>query len=194
MNYMYGFKTECSVKMSDEIFQQCSDTFGYLPIGHVIGKKVLVVHGGLFGSDDVTLDMIQKADRTGQPPESGPLNDILWADPMDQPGRAPSPRGVTQMFGADVTESFLKREGLELLIRSHQLVNEGYLVQHDGKCITVFSAPNYIGRSNNLAAICFVSFDQNGELLPLKFETFTAQEIPTKFTPMKYTPYAAYFQ
>ena len=30
-----------------------------------------------------------------------------------------------------------------MLIRSHEVKEEGYLVEHDGKCITVFSAPNY---------------------------------------------------
>ncbi len=30
-----------------------------------------------------------------------------------------------------------------LVIRSHEVKDEGYLVEHHGKCITVFSAPNY---------------------------------------------------
>ena len=31
----------------------------------------------------------------------------------------------------------------DLLIRSHEVKQDGYEVAHNGKCITVFSAPNY---------------------------------------------------
>ena len=45
-------------------------------------------------------------------------------------------------FGPDVTAAFLEQNGLDLLIRSHEVKEEGYVVEHGGKCITVFSAPN----------------------------------------------------
>ena len=31
----------------------------------------------------------------------------------------------------------------EYVVRSHEVKDEGYEVHHNGKCITVFSAPNY---------------------------------------------------
>lgn len=69
--------------------------------------------------------------------------ELLWSDPQPQAGRSPSKRGVGCQFGPDVTHSFLQRNCLDYIIRSHEVKSEGYELAHDAKCITVFSAPNY---------------------------------------------------
>ena len=74
------------------------------------------------------------------------MSDILWSDPQPFPGRGPSKRGVGQSFGPDITAAFLDANGLQLLIRSHEVKEEGYVVEHGGRCVTVFSAPNYCDR------------------------------------------------
>lgn len=60
-----------------------------------------------------------------------------------QNGRSISKRGVSCQFGPDVTERFLEQNKLDFIVRSHEVKAEGYEVTHSGKCITVFSAPNY---------------------------------------------------
>lgn len=60
-----------------------------------------------------------------------------------QDGRSVSKRGVSCQFGPDVTERFLEQNKLQYIVRSHEVKAEGYEVTHSGKCITVFSAPNY---------------------------------------------------
>ena len=60
-----------------------------------------------------------------------------------QNGRSISKRGVSCQFGPDVTERFLEKNKLDYIVRSHEVKAEGYEVTHSGKCITVFSAPNY---------------------------------------------------
>ncbi|KAF5834541.1 Metallo-dependent phosphatase-like protein [Dunaliella salina] len=81
----------------------------------------MVVHGGLFTRDDVTLDEIRKIDRFREPPEEGVMCEALWSDPSPVKGRTPSKRGVGVMFGADVTKTFLDRNNLELIVRSHEV-------------------------------------------------------------------------
>ncbi|CAM9957741.1 unnamed protein product, partial [Hapterophycus canaliculatus] len=57
---------------------------------------------------------------------------------------------------------------------------EGYLVEHDGKCITVFSAPNYCDQMGNKGA--FIRF---GPDLEPQFTTFEAAPHPP-VRPMAY--------
>lgn len=119
-------------------FKLFSESFSALPLAHLIGKKYLVLHGGLFSDDNVTLDDIRKLDRhkQRQPGQSGLMMEMLWTDPQPEPGRGPSKRGVGMQFGPDVTKRFCERNGLEAIIRSHEVRMEGYEEEHDGKCIT----------------------------------------------------------
>jgi serine/threonine-protein phosphatase 5 len=145
--------------------------------------KVFVVHGGLFSDDGVTLEDIRKIERGKEPPTSGIFSDMLWSDPQPFPGRSPSKRGVSCMFGPDITKQFLDLNGLELLIRSHEVKEEGYLVEHDGKCITVFSAPNYCDQMGNKGAMIIF---EDKDMAPnfLQYDAVPHPAIP----PMAYQP------
>ena len=114
-------------------------------------------HGGLFTQDNVTLEMIEAIDRDKQPPESGLMHDLLWADPQEAMGRSPSKRGAGLQFGPDITKAFLDKNGLEMVVRSHEVKPRGYEVMHNGRLVTVFSAPNYCDQMGNLGA--YIRFD-----------------------------------
>ena len=70
------------------------------------------------------------------------MSEMLWSDPQPFAGRGPSKRGVGLSFGPDITRKFLDNNGLDMIVRSHEVKDEGYLVEHDGRLVTVFSAPN----------------------------------------------------
>ncbi|XP_056639614.1 serine/threonine-protein phosphatase 5 [Diorhabda sublineata] len=152
MNQVYGFDGEVKSKYTAQMADLFTEVYNWLPLAHCLNKRVLVMHGGLFTRDDVTLDEIRKIDRNRQPPEEGPMCELLWSDPQPQPGRAPSKRGVGCQFGPDVTKTFLDLNKLDYIIRSHEVKNDGYEVAHNGLCITVFSAPNYCDTMGNKGA------------------------------------------
>jgi serine/threonine-protein phosphatase 5 len=60
-----------------------------------------------------------------------------------------SSRGGAFTFSKGVTEKFLRKNNLDLLVRSHEVEDDGVGFQHGDKCITVFSAPNYLGTVGN---------------------------------------------
>ena len=172
MNKMYGFEGEVKSKYSSKMYELFEEVFNLLPLAHCLNGKVLVMHGGLFSQDNVSLDDIRNTDRKHQPPDEGIMCEILWSDPMNNPGRGPSRRGIGLQFGPDVTHNFISFNKLSYIIRSHEVKEEGYEVCHDGKCITVFSAPNYCDTMGNKGA--FITM--KGKDLKPEFVTYS--EVP----------------
>ncbi|KAI6661075.1 Serine/threonine-protein phosphatase 5 [Oopsacas minuta] len=180
MNQMYGFDGEVKYKYSSQMSEIFTDIFNCLPLAHLINDKVLVMHGGLFSKDDVTLDDIRKIDRFRQPPEEGLMCELLWSDPQHFNGRSPSKRGVGVHFGPDVTSKFLEKNKLDYIVRSHEVKDEGFEVAHDGKCITIFSAPNYCDQMGNKGAYINITSD----LKPI-YKSYSAVSHPS-VKPMAY--------
>ena len=138
MNRVYGFEGECKAKYNEKTFKLFSESFSALPLATLIGKKYFTLHGGLFSDDKISLNDIRKLNRhqQRQPGQQGLMMEMLWTDPQTMPGRGPSKRGVGLQFGPDVTKRFCEANGLDAVIRSHEVRMEGYEVEHDGRCIT----------------------------------------------------------
>ena len=114
--------------------------------------SIFCVHGGLSPKIS-TIDFMRSIERNIEIPSSGPLCDLMWSDPEDIETWKQNSRGAGWLFGHKVVEEFMRNNSLSLIIRAHQLVKEGYKKHFNGKLITVWSAPNYNYRMNNLAAI-----------------------------------------
>ena len=113
--------------------------------------------------------------------------DYLWSDPEEIDNWEPNPRGAGVIFGSKLVEKFLKENKFDYIVRAHQLIMEGYKVHFGGKLITIWSAPNYCYRCNNVAAI--LQLDEN---LKSSYITFNAASEDYKPAPEK-KPLPEYF-
>ena len=60
---MFGFEGEVKAKYDGRVMQLFTECFQALPLAAILNKKVLILHGGLFKQDGVTIADIQKIDR-----------------------------------------------------------------------------------------------------------------------------------
>ncbi|KAJ1939025.1 Protein phosphatase methylesterase 1, partial [Kickxella alabastrina] len=174
---VYGFYDECNMKYGNaNVWKYCCQVFDYLTLAAIVDGRVLCVHGGL-SPDLRTLDQMRTIQRCQEIPHEGPFCDLMWSDPEDIDSWAVSPRGAGWLFGARVTEEFNHVNGLTLLARAHQLVQEGYKFMFpERNLVTVWSAPNYCYRCGNVASI--LRIEEDLDVTDDSFQIF--QAVPDK--------------
>jgi len=95
-------------------------------------------------------------------PDELPNNEVtfqlLWNDPSDsvkeyEPNIIRGPG--TYLFGPAITERFLDKSGLSMVIRGHEYVPQGYKWNHGNKVLTIFTskADPYSGTRAHIAVI-----------------------------------------
>jgi diadenosine tetraphosphatase ApaH/serine/threonine PP2A family protein phosphatase len=127
-----------------------------LPVAAIVDDKIFCVHGGLSPSLR-SKQQITEHRRPCDVPDVGLICDFLWADPdACTQGWAESERGVSYTFGADVVSKFLEDHDFDLMVRAHQVVEDGYEFFAQRQLVTLFSAPNYCGEFDNSGAVMSV--------------------------------------
>ncbi|GFE52630.1 serine threonine phosphatase PP2A catalytic subunit [Babesia ovis] len=175
---VYGFYDECLRKYGNaNVWIALTNIFDYLPLGALIDGQIFCPHAGLSPSLD-SLDQVRDLNRVQEVPHEGPMCDLLWSDPEERTGWGLSPRGAGFTFGYDISKAFNRTNGLELIVRAHQLIMEGYQWSQDRNVVTIFSAPNYCYRCRNQAAI--MEIDERMRFTFLQFDPSPVREPPEK--------------
>lgn len=169
MNYQYGFYKELKGKYlneTDAIYDKFNDIFDQLPLAAVVDcgtKKIFCVHGGICPKneklDTLTLDDLSNLPERNSNIITNPIvSSLLWSDPSDPEEyisnfESNPLRGAGFKYGIDAVNSFLRVNGLDYIVRAHQVANEGFTDHFGGIVKTVFSAPRYTGVYRNKGAI-----------------------------------------
>lgn len=152
VSQVYGFYDECLHKYgSPEVWHLCTEVFDCLALSAIVAESIFCVHGGLSPELD-TIESIRALDRRQESSKEGAASDLLWGDPDDIGSWQASPRGAGYLFGREAVDKFLHTNSLSKIVRSHQLVMEGYRLMFNSTVVTVWSAPNYCYRCLNLGA------------------------------------------
>ena len=155
-NRIYGFYDECKRRYNVRIWRSFTDLFNWLPVAAIIDEKILCMHGGL-SPELKNMQNIQDIPRPTDIPDTGLLCDLLWSDPdKDVLEYDENDRGVSVIFGEKIVQDFNKKNDLDLIIRAHQVVDDGYEFFAQRQLITIFSAPNYCGEFDNSAGIMII--------------------------------------
>lgn len=145
------------------------DAFHALPLASLIVRgrsRVMVMHGGLSRmASATTLSHYARINRRRPTPFNARnlpdqlFEDTLWSDPRPVARVEESPRGAGVCFGSQLSHDFCKLNRLDYIIRSHEMMMRGYLVHHNFKVVTLFSASDYCGNANNLGAVARLRYD-----------------------------------
>ncbi|CAM6021262.1 unnamed protein product [Sphagnum balticum] len=167
INALFGFRIECIERLGERdgiwAWQRINQLFNWLPLAALIEKKIICMHGGIGRS----INHVQQIEALQRPitMEAGSvvLMDLLWSDPTENDsveGLRPNARGPGLVtFGPDRVMDFCKNNDLQLIIRAHECVMDGFERFAQGHLITLFSATNYCGTANNAGAILVLGRD-----------------------------------
>ena len=160
LNKIYGFYDECKRRVSVKCFKKITNLFNILPITALIEDNILCMHGGL-SKDLNNIEQLNKIARPTEIPDEGLLCDLVWSDPSDELSEnfGENERNISVTFSKNVVEEFTERNGLDLICRAHQVVEEGFQFFAGMKLITIFTAPNYAGEFDNNGGILEVGED-----------------------------------
>ncbi|MGC9112905.1 metallophosphoesterase [Acidilobus sp.] len=182
MNEGYGFYEEVLYMQATDLFSHVVEAYQDLPVA-AVGLGAFLVHGGVPCADcarpDVPVSLssveLQYSSIKGTSRYLELTDDVLfqmlWNDPNgDAEYFEPNPRGPgIYYYGRLAWSSFLRENGLNLIIRGHEVVDGAFAIRRDGKpmgplrcnewrsrrevsggVITVFSSRYHGGRAGAL--------------------------------------------
>ncbi|XP_035814855.1 serine/threonine-protein phosphatase BSL2 homolog isoform X4 [Zea mays] len=153
INALFGFRIECIERMGERdgiwTWHRMNRLFNWLPLAALIEKKIICMHGGIGRS----INHVEQIENLQRPitMEAGSvvLMDLLWSDPTENDsveGLRPNARGPGLVtFGPDRVMEFCNNNDLQLIVRAHECVMDGFERFAQGHLITLFSATNYCG-------------------------------------------------
>ncbi len=137
----YGFYMDISRKYSHSMFEHYLNVFTVLPLAGLSSNGIFCCHGGV--PENVNnLSQILAIDRCFPNFPDDIAYQMVWNDPKDRDfDFRPSCRGRRmKYFGQVAFDRFSADLGIELMLRSHEVFEEGFKSFFGGRLFSVFTA------------------------------------------------------
>lgn len=145
VNQSDGFKTEVLKRYDQELYDDFNKLFSYFPLAAVIGSKILCINSGI-SNEIMSVDQISVNVRPCQITKQSPIFHFLSSIPDPSIDRWSDPQEPGNLrFGLTSLKEFLASTRLQMIIRSHDIVEEGYEFPFNGdeSLLTLSSMPSY---------------------------------------------------
>ena len=166
VNRIFGFYDECKRRYNIRLWKTFTDCFNCLPVVAIINDAIFCCHGGL-SPDLQSMEQIRRIMRPTDVPDQGLLFDLLWSNPDKEVMGWGENYHIEQhnskarfkcsfTFGSEIVSKFLAKHDMDLVVRGHELVEDGYEFFANRQLVTLFSAPNFRREFDNTGTMMSV--------------------------------------
>ncbi|CAF0863250.1 unnamed protein product [Rotaria sordida] len=168
---MFQFHGECrrkfGIDLGEQVWEEINRCFDAMPICALVDNRILCVHGGIPSLDNKNdfFKLVSQIPCPLRDPENeSPLAwELLWNDPLSNDIRDLDNtnnefilnvrRGTGFFFSSKALNDFLYQNSLSYVVRAHEVQQQGFKVQLNGRLLTVFSSSHYCGGENEAATV-----------------------------------------
>ncbi|KAK8894542.1 hypothetical protein M9Y10_022976 [Tritrichomonas musculus] len=150
------------------------DAFDSLPLAARVCGQLLCLSGGI-GRNILTLSQIDSFNRFMEIPTTESWSSLMWNIPnASVKDFTAIDKGIGSYYGKEQFDAFLKANDLSTIVYSRRLCQNGYdSTLFDGKCICIWSAPNFLNWGQNDAAVLQIvslkaEFKNSFNLIPFR--------------------------
>ena len=155
VNEKDGFKAEVVKRFDEELYNNFNELFNYFPMGAIIGSKILCINSGI-SNEIMSIDTVSVTVRPCEINRQSHIGHFLRAIPDPNTDGWSSPDNPNELkFGVRPLHEFLNLNKLQMIIRSHDIVDQGYEFPFDGDegLMTLSSIPSYSGKDEKVGCV-----------------------------------------
>lgn len=145
VNVKDHFYKESNERFGKEFYEAAQELFDNLPVACIISDKMLCVSSGV-PHDFINVEQFASLTRPLSSDKAPSVKEMLITTPEVNSSEWDVKKSTLPTFKAEFIKEYTERNGLEVVIRSHDMVKDGFEFTFDGdpRLLTISTKPSYI--------------------------------------------------